>query len=72
MIHHRKYIPGEKTHRDFKGKRLEYYLYLEPIVKKNSKRFRLLHVSCHSAVTKLSQWGIKNRKRLMILANESD
>lgn len=65
-------MPGEKTYRDFQGKRLEYYQYLEPIIRKNSKRFRLLHVSCHSAVTKLSQWGKENRKRLMILANESD
>lgn len=81
-IHHRKYKRNksgqiiEKIYSDFKldnGKpdRLSYYKYLIPIVKKEFRRFALLHHKCHYAVGTLARYKPQNRRRLIKLANES-
>ena len=69
VIHHRKYKDGEKIYSDFPN-RYEYMKYLEPIVRKEPERFRLLHSRCHVAVERLRRYKPANRKRLVILANE--
>lgn len=81
-IHHRKYRRNksgqiiEKIYSDFKldnGKpdRLSYYKYLIPLVKKQKRRFALLHHKCHYAVGTLARYKKENRRRLIKLAEES-
>ena len=69
-IHHIKYVPGEKTHKDFSN-RLDYYKYLFPIVAANPKRFALVCNKDHGVVTKLARYKKAIRKRLFKLSNQS-
>lgn len=69
-IHHIKYVPGEKTHKDFSN-RLDYYKYLFPIVSENPKRFALVCNKDHGVVTKLARYKKPIRKRLFKLSNQS-
>lgn len=69
-IHHKYYINGEKTHRDFTN-RLEYYQYLEPIVIAEPKRFALVCNAHHQAITKLCRYNLTTFKRLLMLAKQS-
>src|SRR3990167_2801979 len=59
----------EKIHSDFKS-RLEYHKYLEKMVRKQPKRFKIFHNKCHFAVEKTAKWRPDRRKKLFKLAEE--
>ena len=74
VIHHHKYkkkngIIIEKIHSDFTS-RLEYHKYLEKMVRKQPKRFKIFHNKCHFAVEKTAKWRPDRRKKLFKLAEE--
>lgn len=79
VIHHRKYIDGEKIYSDFKKKnskgkeipdKLNYYKYLIPIVKKNPKRFYLLHHKHHWMAESWARLKPENFERTVKVARE--
>jgi len=75
VIHHHKYLKRkgkliEKIHSDFKS-RLAYHRYLKKQVRKNPKRFKVLHNKCHFAVESTARWNPEKRKKLFKLANET-
>lgn len=60
VIHHKKYLKGEKTRQDFE-KRVEYLRYLEKLINKKThsqikEQFELLHNAHHSTITKLRRF----------------
>lgn len=67
-FHHLQYNLEEKTHSDFpknsEGK-LDYMLYLSPIVLKFKKRFMYLCNKCHYALTTLIKYSQPVFKRLL-------
>jgi len=67
-FHHLDYNPVEKTHRDFpktsEGK-LNYILYLSPIILKFPKRFMYLCNKCHFALTSLIKYSKTVYNRLL-------
>jgi len=75
-IHHKIYVEGEKIYSDFKKPdgtkdRLAYYRYLEPIVRRDPKRFALVCNTCHSAVTHGTRFKKDKWRRLVRLVNQS-
>ena len=71
--HHLEYREGEKTHSDFpktlKG-RIEYYIYLIPIIKRFPKMFRYLCNKCHYNFSKhfdRKRMGATLMRRMMTL-----
>ncbi len=76
VIHHIEYVSGEKTYSDFKTKedkkdRLNYYLYLEPLVRKNKYRFKFLCNKCHFSTEVLKRYKTDKFKRLIKLVRMS-
>ena len=70
-IHHKKYLPDEKIYSDFKTPsgypdKLNYYRYLIPIVRKDPKRFLLLHHKCHYSLGFICRFGEPKLKRLLL------
>lgn len=49
-FHHMYYVDGEKIYSDFDST-VQYNLYVLPIVKENSHRFRLVCCECHKIIT---------------------
>lgn len=62
LFHHLDYRSGEKNHKDFKGDRLAYYIYLEPIILAHLTEFEYLCTPCHGFVGKLRK--MKDDKRI--------
>ena len=54
VFHHKEYITGEKTYKDFKTT-YDYNLYILPIIDKDPNRFRLFCKGHHSLVEKLKR-----------------
>lgn len=69
-IHHIKYKKGELIHSDFKN-RLEYYQYLEPIVRREPERFALLCNTHHQSVTRIMRFSKDKLVRLIKLVRKS-
>lgn len=73
-IHHITYKDEEKTHSDFgrdlKGK-LEYYTYLEPIVRKEPERFSYLCNPHHQSITVLLRFAVDKQERMFDLVRRS-
>lgn len=67
LFHHIRYRKGEKSYKDFKGDKLAYYIYLQPIILAYPKEFEYLCTPCHIYVGKLRR--IKDNKRIRNLAN---
>lgn len=69
VIHHRWYIDNDVTYKGYPENdsgRLQYYLDLEPMIKKNPKRFSYLCNTDHHSLTKLSMFGDKKFKALCL------
>lgn len=75
VIHHKIYKVNEKIYSDFKKNgrpdRLAYYQYLEPIVRKEPKRFALVCNKDHFATETLKRYKKDKLKRLLRLVNQS-
>ena len=65
-FHHRSYIFGEKTYRDFKNT-VDYNEYIIPIVRKDPARFNLLCMKCHRTVSKLKLWKKENLLKILLI-----
>lgn len=67
-FHHYKYKKSEKSHRDFKGKRLEYYQYLGPIIRRRKKGFLYVCTPCHVFITMTRRMKDNRRIRKLMEA----
>jgi hypothetical protein len=63
-VHHLKYKFGEKIHSDF-ATRLDYYMFLLPIVTKHKSRFAFLCNKCHHSLD--GPRGLNRRKKENVL-----
>lgn len=82
VFHHRKYRVDrkgnllEKTYDDFRfpngeKDRLSYHRYLIPVIKKNPKRFQLIHNTHHHQATMYwAIYGLANFERMVIFARQ--
>lgn len=74
-FHHLDYMEGEKTYDDFRlsnGRpdKLNYYKYLIPIIKKNPKRFKLLHHKHHWMAETWARLKPSNFERMVKVARQ--
>ena len=63
-FHHLDYLPHEKTFRDFDNP-LEYYDYLQWVIRENPKRFLYVCNTHHQAITRIHRFSPLTRKRLL-------
>ncbi len=68
--HHKVYVLGEKTYRDFKDT-VSYNRYLLPIVRQRPRDFSLLCKQCHHVITRLSRYHRDKFDRIVKIVNES-
>ena len=63
-FHHLDYLPHEKTYKDFPSP-LDYYSYLQYIIRENPKRFLYVCNTHHQAITRIHRFSPLTRKRLL-------
>lgn len=69
VIHHRLYIKNDVIYSNYPQNdsgRLQYYKDLEPLIKKNPKRFSVLCNTDHQSLTRLCRFGDKKLDALLI------
>jgi len=87
VVHHKKYLPGEKDHEDFKtpgaqkmtdSQRLQYYLYLQQLIatvpeRELNIRFGFITTNIHQQVSRLRRYKDNDTiARLAEMAIESE
>ena len=70
IFHHRNYIQDEKTYSDFPNG-LAYHQYLEPLIRADPKRFRLLCSDHHQALERALRYGPSLWRRLNWLRRDT-
>lgn len=71
LFHHRRYVDGEKTWRDFKTT-YDYNLYILPRVDEDPNRFRLFCKKHHNAVEMGKKWKKERFERYVECVLESE
>lgn len=64
-FHHKNYVAGEKTYKDFGKAVYEYYLYLRPIIEKSPERFLYLCTPHHQALERLKRFSSEKFEKLV-------
>ena len=75
VFHHLEYLPTDKMYSDFKlpngePDRLSYHRYLIPIIKKNPKRFMMLHWKHHWLAESWARLKPENFERMVKVARQ--
>ena len=69
-FHHKSYVEGEKSYRDFTSS-IRYNMYICPKIIKEPDRFALLCQAHHHVLENLKRWKPDKLDRLIKLAKES-